>query len=124
MLDRLPDRALLDILARTTHLTGWPRHFGPASVSGPKIRDTLVRYVVTAFAYGGNLGPTEVARHMRGVSAHEIYTAGNKHATPDKITRRRRTWSTPSRSWMSPRCGATGRPRPPTARRSTPGKTA
>jgi TnpA family transposase len=58
---------------------------GPASGSDPKIRDTLGRYVVTAFAYGGNLGPTEVARHMRGVSAHEIYTAGNKHATPDKI---------------------------------------
>ncbi len=85
VLDRLPDRALLDILARTAHLTGWPRHFGPASGSDPKIRDTLGRYVVTAFAYGGNLGPTEAARHMRGVSAHEIYTAGNKHATPDKI---------------------------------------
>ncbi|GAA1994135.1 hypothetical protein GCM10009838_67980 [Catenulispora subtropica] len=41
--------------------------------------------MVTAFAYGGNLGPTEVARHMRGVSTHEIYTAGNKHSDPNKI---------------------------------------
>ena len=86
VLDRLPDRILLDILARTAHLTGWHRHFGPASGSDPKIRgDRMGRYVVTAFAYGGNLGPTEVARHMRGVSAHEIYTAGNKHADGDKI---------------------------------------
>ena len=85
ILDRLPERHLLDILARTAHLTGWPRHFGPASGSDPKIRDALGRYVVTAFAYGANLGPTEVARHMRGVSAHDIYTAGNKHAGPDKI---------------------------------------
>ncbi len=85
ILDRLPERHLLDILARTAYLTGWPRHFGPASGSDPKIRDCLGRYVVTAFAYGGNLGPTEVARHMRGVSAHEIYTAGNKHADPGKI---------------------------------------
>ena len=85
ILDRLPERHLLDVLARTAYLTGWPRHFGPASGSDPKIRDSLGRYVVTAFAYGGNLGPTEVARHMRGVSAHEIYTAGNKHADPDKI---------------------------------------
>jgi hypothetical protein len=45
------------------------------------------RYVVTAFAYGGNLGSTEVARHMRGVSAHDIYTAGNKHADANKIHR-------------------------------------
>jgi len=86
VLDRLPDRSLLDILAHSAHLTGWHRHFGPASGSDPKIRgDRLGRYVVTAFAYGGNLGPTEVARHMRGVSAHEIYTAGNKHADGDKI---------------------------------------
>jgi TnpA family transposase len=88
VLDRLPDRSLLDILARTAHLTGWHRHFGPASGSDPKIRgDKLGRYVVTAFAYGGNLGPTEVARHMRGVSAHEIYTAGNKHADGGRIHR-------------------------------------
>src|SRR5882757_9813743 len=56
VLDRLPDRSLLDILARTAHLTGWHRHFGPASGSDPKIRsDKLGRYVVTTFAYGGNL---------------------------------------------------------------------
>ncbi len=87
ILDRLPERGLLDILARTAHLTGWHRHFGPPSGSDPKIGDTMGRYVVTAFAYGGNLGPTEVARHMRGVSAHDIYTAGNKHADASKIHR-------------------------------------
>jgi hypothetical protein len=53
ILERLPDRSLLDVLARSAHLTGWHRHFGPASGSDPKIRDTLGRYVVTAFAYGG-----------------------------------------------------------------------
>jgi TnpA family transposase len=84
---RLPERSLLDILTRVAYLTGWPRHLGPASGSDPKIRgDVLGRYVLTAYAYGGNLGATEVARHMRGeVSAHEIYTAGNKHSTADKV---------------------------------------
>ncbi len=47
--ERLPERGLLDILARTAHLTGWPRHFGPASGSDPKIRDTLGRYVLILF---------------------------------------------------------------------------
>lgn len=85
---RLPERSLLDILTRTAYLTGWHRHFGPASGSDPKIRDTLGRYVTTAYAYGTNLGPAEVARHMRGkVSAHEIYTAGNKHSDPSKVYR-------------------------------------
>jgi hypothetical protein len=33
------------------------------------------RYVLTAYAYGGNLGATEVARHMRGeVSVRELDT--------------------------------------------------
>ncbi|MDF3310584.1 Tn3 family transposase [Rhodococcus sp. NPDC057014] len=60
-------RSLLDILTRAAYLTGWPRHLGPASGSDPKIRgDVLGRYVLTAYAYGANLGATEVARHMRG----------------------------------------------------------
>ncbi|MGW3473443.1 transposase, partial [Saccharopolyspora sp. NPDC000995] len=84
---RLPERSLLDILTRAAYLTGWHRHLGPASGSDPKIRgDALGRYVLTAYAYGANLGATEVARHMRGqVSAHELYTAGNKHSTADKV---------------------------------------
>ncbi|MDQ3763623.1 MAG: Tn3 family transposase [Actinomycetota bacterium] len=41
---------------------------------------------MTTYTYGANLGPAEVARHMRGqVSAHELHTAGHKHATPDKV---------------------------------------
>ena len=28
--DRLPERSLLDILARSAYLIGWHRHFGPA----------------------------------------------------------------------------------------------
>lgn len=85
---RLPECSLLDILTRTGYLTGWHRHFGPESGSDPKIRDTLGRDVTTPYAYGTTLGPAEVARHMRGkVSAHEIYTAGNKHSNPTKVYR-------------------------------------
>jgi len=71
---RLPERSLLDILTRAAYLTGWPRHLGPASGSDPQIRgDALGRYVLTAYAYGRNLGASEVARHMRGkVFAHEL----------------------------------------------------
>ncbi len=36
MHDRLPQRALLDILTRTGYLLGWRHHFGPASGSDPK----------------------------------------------------------------------------------------
>ncbi|WP_225992997.1 transposase [Actinomadura rudentiformis] len=84
--DRLPQRALLDILTRTAYLLGWHRHFGPASGSDPKIRNAMARYVLTAFAHGTLLGPTQVAAHMRGqVSVHELSLAGNKHTTATKI---------------------------------------
>ncbi|MFC5747539.1 Tn3 family transposase [Actinomadura rugatobispora] len=85
--ERLPQRALLDILTRTAYLLKWHRHFGPASGSDPKIRgDVMGRYVLTAFAHGTLLGPTQVAAHMRGtVSVHELSLAGNKHTTATKI---------------------------------------
>jgi hypothetical protein len=84
--DRLPQRALLDILTRTAYLLGWHTHFGPASGSDPKIRDVMTRYVLTAFAHGTLLGPAQVAAHMRGqVSVHELTLAGNKHTTAAKI---------------------------------------
>lgn len=84
--DRLPQRALLDILTRTAYLLKWHRHFGPASGSDPKIRDALGRYVLTAFAHGTLLGPTQVAAHMRGqVSVHELSLAGNKHTTATNV---------------------------------------
>jgi len=84
--ERLPERGLLDILARSAHLVGWTRHFGPASGSDPKIRDAMGRYVLTVFANGTLLGPAQVARHMPGqVSAHELSLAANKHTTSAKI---------------------------------------
>ena len=84
--ERLPERALLDILTRTAYLLGWHRHFGPASGSDPKLTDPLARYVLMTFTYGTNLGPAQVARHLRGeVSAHELSTAGNKHVTAHKL---------------------------------------
>jgi TnpA family transposase len=83
--ERIPQRSLLDVITRVAYLTGWWRHLGPASGSDPKINDAMGRYVVTAFTYGGNLAATEMARHMKHVSAHEIYAAGNKHADAGKI---------------------------------------
>jgi hypothetical protein len=85
LLDRMPERGILEILTRTAYLTGWPRHFGPPSGSDTKIRNALGRYVLLAFTYGANLGPAQVARHMSGqVSVHELHTAAG-HADAQKI---------------------------------------
>ncbi|WP_433282466.1 Tn3 family transposase [Pseudonocardia xinjiangensis] len=65
---RLPERGLLDILARTAHPLGWTRHFGPASGSDPKMRDAMARYVLTVFANGTLLGSPKMVS-VAGVAA-------------------------------------------------------
>lgn len=85
LLDRLPERGVLEILTRTAYQTGWTRHFGPPSGSDTKIKNALGRYVLVTFTYGANLGPAQVARHMPGqVSVHELHTAAT-HADAQKI---------------------------------------
>jgi hypothetical protein len=83
---RLPERSLLDILARVSRPLGWHRHFGPLSGSDPKLADPLERYLLVAFTYGCNLGPYQAARHLRYlVSAHELSGTAHKHTTVDKL---------------------------------------
>jgi hypothetical protein len=62
LLERMPERNILDMLANVAHWTNWPRHLGPLSGSEPKLADPVQRYILTVFAYGCNLGPTEAAR--------------------------------------------------------------
>jgi hypothetical protein len=78
----LPERSLLDILIRTTRWLRWYRHFGPLSGSDPNLADPLERYLLVALTYGCNLGPSQAARHLRGlVSAHELSFTIRRHVT-------------------------------------------
>ncbi|MGI8429765.1 MAG: Tn3 family transposase, partial [Solirubrobacteraceae bacterium] len=85
--ERMPERTLLEILARTAYWLQWWRRFGPASGSDPKLSDPLLRYVLTTFAYGANLGPAQAARHIRGVSAHELGATAARHFSTAKLHR-------------------------------------
>ena len=82
---RMPERTLLGILARTGHWLQWWRRFGPASGSDPKLGDAFFRYVLTTFTYGSNLGPAQAARHIAGVSAHELGATARRHVTIGKL---------------------------------------
>jgi TnpA family transposase len=83
--ERMPERTLLEILARTAYWLEWWRRFGPASGSDPKLAAPLLRYVLTTFTYGANLGPAQAARHIRGVSAHELGLTAARHFTTGKL---------------------------------------
>jgi TnpA family transposase len=85
--ERMPERTLLGILARTAHWLDWHHRFSPASGSDPKLADPLFRYVLTTFCYGTNMGPAQAARHIRSVTAHELSTTARRHVTIEKLNR-------------------------------------
>jgi TnpA family transposase len=80
MMAYMPERAVLEAISNTEHWAQWGRHFGLPSRLGPKIKDASHRYVLTTFAYGCGLGPTEAARHLGGtVSADQLAFADRRH---------------------------------------------
>ncbi len=82
---RMPERTLLGIVARTAHWIEWWRRFGPMSGNDPKLKDPFGRYVITTFAGGTNMGPYEGARHIPGVSGHELSMTANRHFSIAKL---------------------------------------
>ena len=80
--ERLPQRSLLDILCNVEYWLNWTRHFGPISGSEPKLSQPQERYILTTFGYGCNIGPNEMARHVRGkVTSHMLSYTNRRHVT-------------------------------------------
>jgi hypothetical protein len=83
---KFPERNLIDILRNVDYWTNFTRHFGPMSGSDPKLERATERYLLTSFTYGCNLGPTQAARHMRGVvTGKEISFVNRRHVSVDKL---------------------------------------
>lgn len=82
----IPERSILDILCNVEHWLNWTKHFSNLSGSEPKIKNSMERYIFTAFSYGCNLGPNETARHSRGaVSSHAISYTNRRHITASTL---------------------------------------
>ena len=83
---KFPERNLIDILRNVDYWTNFTRHFGPMSGSDPKLERATERYLLTSFTYGCNLGPTQAARHMRGVvTGKKISFVNRRHVSVDKL---------------------------------------
>jgi len=76
--ERMPERHLVDLLRNVDYWTNFTRHFGPFSGSDPKLERANERYLLTTFSYGCNLGPTQAARHMRGVVTSQMLSFVNQ----------------------------------------------
>ena len=86
--EKMPERTVLDILCNVEHWLNWTKHLGPLSGSEPKIANVAERYILTAFAYGCNLGPTQTARHVRGdTTYHQLSYTNQRHVSADNLQR-------------------------------------
>ncbi len=84
--EKIPERHLLDVLARIDHVTHFTRHFGPLSGNEPKTADSTLRQLLTLFAYGTHLGPHQMARHLRGLlDAERLAHIYHRHFTTEKL---------------------------------------
>lgn len=81
---RMPERRLLDIICNAHHYTEWAHQFGPISGYDAKISNPDDRYILTNFAYGTRMGPTEAARHIKNedITAHMLSWVNHRHITP------------------------------------------
>ena len=83
---KIPERHLLDVVVRIERLTGFGRHLGPLSGNEPKADDAWERQILAIFAYGTNLGPHQMARHLRGtLNADQIAHINRRHITAEKL---------------------------------------
>ncbi len=84
--EKIPERHLLDVVVRMERLTGFDRHLGPLSGNEPKMDDARARQLLAIFAYGTNLGPHQMARHLRGTfDADQIAHINRRHITAEKL---------------------------------------
>ena len=77
--------SLLDVLADTSQWMGWDKHLGPLSGHQGKLKEEARRKILTTFAYGTGLGPTQTARNIADISARQISFVDQRQATTEKL---------------------------------------
>jgi hypothetical protein len=70
--ERIEPLDIVDALVDTENWLNWNRFFRPISGHDTKLHASRARYVVTAFCYGCNLGPSQTARSLEGFDRRQI----------------------------------------------------
>ena len=77
--------SLLDILTDTMQWIGWGKHFGPLSGHQGKLQEEDRRKILTVFAYGTGLGPTQISKNIADVSARQVSFVNQRQVTTEKL---------------------------------------
>ncbi|MDD5581025.1 MAG: transposase [Methylobacter sp.] len=83
-LDKL-ELSLLDVLADTLQWVGWGKHFAPLSGHKGKLQEEDRRKILTVFAYGTGIGPTQIAKNIADISARQVSFVNQRQVTTEKL---------------------------------------
>ena len=79
--ERLEPVSLLDMLADVQYWLEWCQEFGPISGFETRLEDAVERYLITVFAYGTQLGPTQTAKSLPDLDRKQIAWVHQRHIT-------------------------------------------
>ena len=80
----MPQISILDVLTETEQWLDLHRLFGPLSGFDTKIVDSRKRFITTLFCYGCNLGPSQTARSVKGLSRKQVAWLNLRHVTEER----------------------------------------
>ena len=83
--DRLEKINVLDVIINVEKWLNLNKHFGPLSGFESRISDPVLRFVLTIFCYGTNIGPTETVRSVQGVSRKQVAWLNLKRTTEARL---------------------------------------
>ena len=83
--ERMEEIGIVDALSDTDHWLNWTKHFGPISGLDAKLNNPRERYLITAFCYGCDLGPTQTARSMKGLDRRQVSYVNRRHITEENL---------------------------------------
>jgi Tn3 transposase DDE domain len=84
--ERMTPVDIVDALSDTDYWLNWTRHFGPISGHDAKLENPRERYLITAFCYGCNLGPTQTARSIKGLDRRQLAFVNQLAAVVAELT--------------------------------------
>lgn len=82
---QMKDASILDVLTETEKWLDLHRLFGPLSGFESKVDDPRKRFITTLFCYGCNLGATQTARSVKGLSRKQVAWLNLKHVTEQRL---------------------------------------
>ncbi|TAL55812.1 Tn3 family transposase [Pandoraea sp.] len=81
----MPQLTILDLLTETEQWLDLHKLFGPLSGFDAKIDDPRKRFITTLFCYGCNLGPSQTARSVKGLTRKQVAWLNLKHVTEERL---------------------------------------